>query len=290
MKDFKGKTAVITGAGSGFGREFARQAARLGMNLVLADIEAEALETTAAELCGTGAQVITAVVDVSQGEQMESLATRTRDVFGATHLLFNNAGVAAGGYIWEHSQADWQWVLGVNLWGVIHGLRCFVPAMIEHGEPCHVINTASVAGLISPQLLGAYNVSKHGVVALSETLYQDLRIAGAEVGVSVLCPAFVATGIAQSHRNRPSSLGHEGAVTQSMQTAQKAVQKAVAAGKLSAADIAEQCFDAIRANRFYVITHPNILPSVELRMQDILTGRQPSDPFSFKQDVATRLS
>ena len=288
MKDFAGKVAVVTGAGSGFGREFARVGARLGMKLALADIRPGALAATADELRAQGAQLIAETVDVSRGADVERLAQRTLDAFGAVQLLFNNAGVAAGGLVWEHSVKDWEWVLGVNLWGAIHGVRTFVPIMLAQGDDCHVVNTASVAGLLSPQLMGVYNVSKHGVVTLTETLYQDLRVAGARIGVSLLCPAFVPTGIAQSHRNRPAELHDGAAPTASMIASQKASEKAVSSGRISAAEVARMTFDAIRENRFYVITHPKILTSVELRLQDVIAQRNPSDPFSFRPDVAHR--
>ena len=288
MKDFAGKVAVITGAGSGFGREFARIGAGLGMKLALADIQPEALAATAAELRGQGAQVLAETVDVSRGADLERLARRTLEAFGAVHLLFNNAGVAAGGLLWEHTAKDWEWLLGVNLWGVIHGVRTFVPIMLAQGDQCHVVNTASVAGLVSPQLMGVYNVGKHGVVALSETLYQDLRVTGARIGVSLLCPAFVPTGIAQSQRNRPDELRDATAPTASMIASQKASEQAVSSGRISAAAVAQMTFDAIRDNRFYVITHPKILASVELRLNDVIGQRNPSDPFSFKPDVAHR--
>ncbi|MCL4182755.1 MAG: SDR family oxidoreductase [Burkholderiaceae bacterium] len=288
MKDFAGKVAVITGAGSGFGREFARIGAALGMKLALADIQADALAATAAELRAQGAQLLTETVDVSRGADIERLAQRTLERFGAVHLLFNNAGVAAGGLVWEQTVKDWEWVLGANLWGVIHGVRVFVPIMLAQGDECHVVNTASVAGLLSPQMLGVYCVSKHGVVTLSETLYQDLRVTGARIGVSLLCPAFVPTGIAQSQRNRPADLQDGAAPTASMIASQKASEKAVSSGKLSAAEVARMTFDAIRENRFYVITHPKILASVELRLQDILAQRNPGDPFAFKPDAAPR--
>ena len=288
MKDFAGKVAVITGAGSGFGREFARIGASLGMKLVLADVQPDALAATADELRGKGAELIAERVDVSKGEDVERLARRTKEAFGKAHLLFNNAGVAAGGLVWENSQKDWEWVLGVNLWGVIHGVRCFVPMMLEQGDECHVVNTASVAGLLSTQLMGIYNVSKHGVVTLTETLYNDLRLKGANVGVTLLCPAYVPTAINQSQRNRPDGAEAAGEQTESMKAAQAAMDKAVSSGRISAEDVARMTFDAIRENRFYVVTHPKILASVELRMQDVVAQRNPSDPFTFKKDVAVK--
>ncbi len=287
MKDFADKVAVITGAASGFGLEFAKTGASLGMKLVLADVQQDALDSTVAALRAGGADAIGVRCDVSDGAQVGALAKAALDRYGAIHLAFNNAGVAGtGGYLWENSEKDWKWVLGVNLWGVIHGIRHFVPVMLAQGDDCHIVNTASVAGLLSPQLMGAYNVSKHGVVTASETLYNDLRIAGARVGVSVLCPAFVPTGIFQSHRNRPSELSEDAPLTPSQQAALQQGEKAVRSGKLSAADVAGITFDAIRENRFYVITHPKIMASVELRMQDIVAQRNPSDPYNFKPDVA----
>lgn len=287
MQDFQGKIAVITGAGSGFGREFARIACTLGMRLVLADIELDPLETVAAELRANGSDVIAERVDVSSAADVEHLAHRAIEQYGAVHLLFNNAGVGAGGgLMWESSVKDWEWVLGVNLWGVIYGVRCFVPIMLRQDCECHVVNTASAAGLVSPQTMGVYNVSKHAVVTLTETLYHDLRLINAKVGVSVLCPAFVNTGIANAERNRPAELRNTAPPTASQRAAQRASEQATSAGRLSAADVARITFAAIRENRFYVVTHPRILPSVELRLQDIMAGRQPSDPFSFKKDVA----
>lgn len=286
MDDFAGKVAVVTGAASGFGREFARLGASLGMRLALADVEADALALVVDELRGNGAEVFGEVVDVRRAEDIERLAQRTLERHGAVHLLFNNAGVAAGGLVWETTERDWQWVLGVNLWGVVHGIRSFVPRMLAQGGACHVVNTASVAGLLAPQTMGVYNVSKHGVVALTETLYHDLRVAGAPIGVTLLCPAFVPTGIAHSDRNRPTELRDTGGPTESMLAAQRASEKAVSSGRISAQQVAQRTFDAIRENRFYVITHPNILGSVELRMQDILAQRNPSDPYTLKPDVA----
>jgi NADP-dependent 3-hydroxy acid dehydrogenase YdfG len=285
MKEFAGKVAVITGAGSGFGREFARIGASLSMKLVLADIQQDALDAVAEELRGHGAEVVALRTDVSKAADMDALAAATFETFGGVHLLFNNAGVGAGGFVWENSVADWEWVLGVNVWSVIHGIRLFVPKMLAQGDECHVVNTASVAGLLSAQTMAVYNVSKHSVVTLSETLYQDLRVAKANIGVTVLCPAFVSTGIAHSERNRPAELA-AGAPTASQKVAAAATEKAVSSGRVTAADVAAKTFECIRENKFYCLTHPKILGSVELRMQDILAQRNPSDPFSLKPAVA----
>jgi len=288
MKAFAGKVAVITGAASGFGREFARIGAQLGMKLALADIQADALAATVDELRAQGALAFGEAVDVSRAADVERLAQRTLDAYGAVHLVFNNAGVAAGGLVWEQTIKDWEWVLGVNLWGVIHGVRTFVPIMLAQGDECPVVNTASVAGLLSPQMMGVYNVSKHGVVTLTETLYNDLRLKGANVGVTLLCPAYVPTGINLSERNRPAEAQPEVEETESMKAARAAMDKAVSSGRISAEDVANMTFDAIRENRFYVVTHPKILSSVELRLQDIAAQRNPSDPFTFKKDVAVK--
>jgi NAD(P)-dependent dehydrogenase (short-subunit alcohol dehydrogenase family) len=286
MQDFAGKVAVITGAGSGFGREFARTGAALGMKLALADVQADVLAATVAELQAQGASVFGERVDVSKAADVERLADRTMQAFGGAHLLFNNAGVAAGGLIWENSAADWEWLVGVNLMGVAHGIRVFTPIMLGQGGPAHIVNTASVAGLVSPPMMGLYNASKQAVVAMSETLYHDLRLKGSPIGVSVLCPAFVPTGITASERNRPAPLANTAAPTDAQRAAKAQMDKAVASGKLSAADVARITFDAIRAQRFYIVTHPKMMASIELRLQDIAQLRNPSDPFTFKPDVA----
>jgi NAD(P)-dependent dehydrogenase (short-subunit alcohol dehydrogenase family) len=287
LDDFNDKVAVITGAGSGFGREFARLGRELGMRLVLADIEQDALDATAAELRGAGATLIAERVDVSVGADVERLARSARSAFGDVDLLFNNAGVGTGGLIWESSERDWQWVLGVNVWGVIHGIRSFVPAMLARGGAGHVVNTASVAGLLSPPLMGVYNVSKHAVVAMTETLYHDLKQVDAAIGCSVLCPAYVPTGIHRSERNRPPAPADE-APTPSQSAARETLQKAVTSGRLTAQEVAKITFDAIRSDTFYIITHPKILGSVSLRHEDIAERRNPSDPYTYKPEVAKK--
>jgi NAD(P)-dependent dehydrogenase (short-subunit alcohol dehydrogenase family) len=293
MKDFAGRTAVITGGGSGFGREFAHLASTLEMNVVIADVQEDALDRVRAELEAKGTKVLAHRIDVSDGDAVEALAVSTEATFGATHLLFNNAGVGSGGLVWENTVRDWQWVLGVNLWGVIHGIRSFVPRMLasakaDAGYRGHVVNTASMAGLLNAPNMGIYNVSKHAVVSLTETLFQDLSLVDAPIGASVLCPYFVPTGISQSHRNAPADVSDEPA-TPSKRAQQMMSQKAVGSGKVTAADVALSVFDAIREDRFYVFSHPHALGNVETRMKDIVEMRNPSDPFAARPDVRTRL-
>ena len=284
MQSFAEKTAVVTGAGSGLGREFALLGAKLGMRLVLADVQQDALKQTEASAIALGADVLTQVCDVRHGDEVESLAQAALSRFGVIHLVFNNAGVGAGGLIWESTQHDWEWVLGVNLWGVIHGVRVFTPIMLasEKSDPTfqgHIVNTASMAGLLTPPAMGVYNVSKHAVVALTETLYHDLSLIESSLGVSVLCPYFVPTGISQSESVRPSDAKPAEPATRSQQLSQAMLEKAVTAGKVSAAEVAQMTFDAIRARQFYIYSHPQALGNVDRRMQDILHARNPSDPY-----------
>ncbi|MBV8626672.1 MAG: SDR family NAD(P)-dependent oxidoreductase, partial [Paraburkholderia sp.] len=232
MFEFNGRVAVITGAASGFGRAFADKGAALGMKLVLADVDAHALEQTVSALRAAGADAIGVPTDVSDPAQVEALALAALDAFGKVHLLFNNAGVGAGGFIWESSANDWAWVFNVNVMGVAHGVRVFTPIMLRQGEPAHIVNTASVAGLLSPPSMGVYNASKHAVVSLTETLYHDLRIVGGPVGCSLLCPAFVPTGIADAERVRPDALRNDTAPTRSQLIADKQLHRAVRSGKL----------------------------------------------------------
>jgi NAD(P)-dependent dehydrogenase (short-subunit alcohol dehydrogenase family) len=289
VKQLAERVAVITGAGSGFGREFARIATRERMKLMLADIQKDALDEAVEEARAAGADAAGLRVDVASAADVQRLADQTMERFGAAHLLFNNAGVAGGGgFVWEASLKEWQWVLGVNLMGVVHGIRSFVPLMLKQDCECHVVNTASAAGLVCAPLMAVYNVSKHGVVALSETMFHDLRAAGAKVGVSVLCPAYVPTNIAKSERNRPSELIEDAPPTASQLAARQRSEKAISSGRLSAADVARMTFEAVREDRFYVITHPKLLASVELRLQDISARRNPSDPYTFKPEVAIK--
>lgn len=273
MKDFANKVAVITGAASGIGRALAERCGQDGMKVVLADVEVAALEEAEDALHTSGVEVLAVPTDVASSASVAALAEKTMAHFGAVHLLCNNAGVAVGGPIWEASVADWGWVLGVNLWGVVHGIRTFVPMMLAQEEPCHIVNTASIAGLVSTPGLGVYNVTKHGVITLSETLYQELAAAGSQIGVSVLCPAWVKTRIGESARNRP------GVDLQSSRAALGGggISTAIAEG-ISPVEVATAVLNAVREDRFYVLTHPDFTHLVEQRHEDIRRGQNPTVP------------
>ena len=293
ITDFKNKTAVLTGAGSGFGLECARIGARLGMNLVLADVQQDALDRVSAEMQALGAPVLAVQLDVAKADQVEALGQAVLARFGAPHLVFNNAGVGSGGLIWENSAADWEWVIGVNLMGVAHGLRVFTPMMLEAAkkDPAwrgHIVNTASMAGLLHAPNMGVYSASKHAVVSMSETLYQDLALVTDQISASVLCPFFVPTGISQSHRNRPADAS---AVkpTRSQLIGQAMSDKAVGAGKVSAFDVAQKVFDAVATRQFYIYSHPKALASVQTRMEDVMLARNPTDPFALKPELGQEL-
>jgi NAD(P)-dependent dehydrogenase (short-subunit alcohol dehydrogenase family) len=293
IDDFKGKTAVLTGAGSGFGLECARIGARLGMRLALIDVQADALEAAAAEMKSSGADVLSFQLDVADASQMEEMGQQVLAHFGAPNFVFNNAGVGSGGLIWENTVKDWEWVLGVNVMGVVHGVRIFTPMMLDAAakDPAwrgHIVNTASMAGLLNPPNMGVYNVSKHAVVSLSETLYQDLQLVTDQIGASVLCPFFVATGIGMSHRNRPAEL-RGGKPTKSQMIQQAMTGKAVDSGKVSAADVAQLVFDSIGKNQFYIYSHPKAIKSVQTRLEDVLQARNPTDPFADKPEIGAQL-
>lgn len=274
MKQLKDKVAVITGAASGFGREFALLCAQEGMQLALTDVDEAGLRETV-DLLPVGTQSLARQFDVADAEQMNQLADETFTRFGAAHLLFNNAGVGVAGPAWSATLEDWKWVLDINVMGVVHGIRSFVPRMLEQGDECHIVNTASVAGLLSVPGSSVYCVSKHAVVTLSECLYQDLRQAKASIGVSVLCPAYVNTGIADSARNRPAAL----AATNPLAAAyEERIRQATRAGRLSAADIARITIEGVKSERFYILTHPAIKGAIEMRLNDIIEERLPANP------------
>jgi NAD(P)-dependent dehydrogenase (short-subunit alcohol dehydrogenase family) len=297
MSHLQGGIAVITGAASGFGLECSRIAARLGMKVVMADVQADALATAQAEIeslgAPFGAQVLPFKLDVSKSAEVEALAAATLQRFGTPNFVFNNAGVGAGGLIWEHTLKDWEWVIGVNLMGVAHGVRVFTPLMLEAAkkDPAwrgDIVNTASMAGLLNAPNMGVYNVSKHAVVSMSETLYQDLALVTEQVHAHVLCPFFVPTGIHQSERNRPADLP-AAQPTRSQLIAQAMSDKAVSSGKISAAQVAQFVFEACAENRFYIYSHPKSLASVQVRLEDIMTPRNPTDPFAARPELGVKL-
>jgi NAD(P)-dependent dehydrogenase (short-subunit alcohol dehydrogenase family) len=295
MKNFKGRTAVITGAASGFGLEASRIAASLGMNIVMADVQQDALDKAVAEITALGAAVLPFRLDVSKAAEVEALGTATFQRFGAPHFVFNNAGVGAGGLIWETTAKDWEWVVGVNLMGVVHGIRVFTPMMLEAAakDPDyegHITNTASMAGLLNAPNMGVYNATKSAVVAMSETLYQDLRLVTDQISASVLCPFFVPTGIVDSGRNRPAEMVDADRKPTKSQLIGKAMSdKAVSSGKVTAAEVAQFVFDAIAQRQFYVYSHPKSLASVQVRLEDIMTPRNPTDPFAHKPELGDKL-
>lgn len=280
MNTLQGKVAVVTGGASGLGRAMALHFAREGMHVAVADIEQKSLDAVVAELKGLGIDAIGVRTDVSKGGEVDALARRVVADLGGVHVVCNNAGVSPLGLAWETSLADWQWMLGVNLWGVIHGVRAFTPLLVAQDEG-HIVNTASVAGLINPPNSAMYNVTKHAVVALTETLYHDLGERKSKVGCSVLCPAYVPTGIADSERNRPPELANPGAQKSAEQLAkEEMLRKAVRSGRLTADDIGAAVLAAVKEGRFYILTHPKIKGAIRARMEDILEGRQPRNPMN----------
>lgn len=275
MQNLSGKVAVITGAASGIGLAVARLCAEEGMRVVLADIEQTSLDSVVSEFTENDYDVIGVQVDVSKLADVERMAAETLAAFGKVHFLFNNAGVSSGSTIWETSLQDWEWVMGVNVMGVVYGIKVFTPIMLAQEEEGHIVNTASIAGLIAGPSMGAYRVSKHAVVAISETLYLELEQKGAKVSASVLCPAWVKTRIFESERNRPNTTDIS-PITDPLIAAQlESSQQAVLNDSLPPEHIAEYVLDAIRENRFYILTHPKFTGAVAYRMKDILNGNNP---------------
>ncbi len=273
MENLQGKVAVITGGGSGIGKAVAAKAAAEGMKVVIADVEEGALKEAQRDLSAGGADVLAVQTDVADAAAVRDLRDRAVDRFGAVHLVHNNAGVGLGGPIWEIPESDWRWILGVNLWGVVHGVATFVPLFAEQGEG-HVVNTASIAGLTTAPFLGPYNATKQAVVAISETLYKDLQTAGVTgVGVSVLCPGFVQTRIAESDRNRPAWAPDRELVGA---PEMRAAVQAMVDGGIPPAAVADRVFDAVRTGTFYILTHPQLNDALRTRFDDILEGRPPS--------------
>ncbi len=280
MKEFDGKVAVITGGASGIGRGIAERCVGEGMKVVIADIEEADLAKAETELKALGGTVLALRTDVSKRSDVEMLAQRTLDAFGQVHLLFNNAGVAAGGAPWEATWNDWEWVIGVNLWGVIHGVKVFTPLMLAQNTECHIVNTASAAGLMVGGGTAPYSVTKHGVVALSESLYLTLQQRKSLVKVSVLCPGLVRTDIANTERHRPAGLRNAPVtLTPEMQAGLNAFKAALDAS-MPPLQVADLVFEAIKKEQFYILTHPEWIEVIQLRTDNLLQVKNPQSPLA----------
>ncbi len=278
MEEFKDRTAVITGAASGIGYALAARFGSEGMNVVMADVEEPALEAAHNKLSDLGVNAIAVKADVSQLDQIQALADRAYDEFGAVHILCNNAGVSGGSIkpLWEQPVNDWNWVMGVNLWGVIHGIQAFMPRMVDQGTAGHVVNTASTMGLMPGS--GIYGVTKHAVVALSEALYQELAGLDAKIGVSVLCPGAVDTNVMDSARNRPADLPGEelGEVPEDVQQRIDFVRGMLKAG-YPPSDMADAVFEGIKERKLYIVpAQPMIKELIRARLDDVANERNPS--------------
>ena len=277
MREFKNRIAVITGSASGIGRGLAERCIQEGMKVVLADIETPALEQTEKELKAKGGNVLAVQTDVSKESDIKELAKKTMDKFGAVHLLFNNAGVVCvGSPVWEMTQLDWQWLMGVNLWGVIHGLKVFIPIMLRQDSDCHIVNTASIAGLSTiPDT--PYAMTKHGIVGLTEALHLQLMQTNAKIRVSILCPGLIKTRIFESARNRPAELQNESVnqtATHQQQATIERVLKMVETA-MSPAQYADKVFKAIKEEKFYVFSEDRYRENVQQRMEIILDEGTP---------------
>lgn len=271
LKDFRGRTAVLTGGASGFGLALGLRLAAQGAKIALVDIEASALEVARDKVNAAGGETETYQCDVGDAEAVTALAAKVKARFGSVHLLFNNAGVASNGRLWENTASDWDWLMRVNLFGVANGIRAFVPDMITHSEPAVVINTASLAGLISAEGMGLYAASKHAVVAMTECLIADLAAEGANIRAHVLCPGFVPTGIVRSERNRPAS-ERTRAPTAAQKSSQSMVEDAMKRSPITADGVAEATLKAVAAGTPYILTHPHTGEMVRVRMEAIVAS------------------
>ena len=284
MKHFKGGVAVVTGAGSGLGKALAEAAARRRMRLVLADVQADALDRIVQSLRAQGAEVTGMAVDVADASAVQMLADQAQRDFGVVNLVFNNAGVTSGGPIWQNSAKDWDWLLGVNLRGVANGVRSFTPGMLAAAaaDPSYegfIVNTASMAGLITAPGMGIYSVTKHAVVALSECLHHDLQLASTQVHAAVLCPSYVPTEIGQCERSRPAHLVNTEPLTKAQLASRAAAQQAVQQGGISADAVADLTFRAIEERRFYIFPSPETLPVVKSRFDHVIQQTVPELPY-----------
>jgi NAD(P)-dependent dehydrogenase (short-subunit alcohol dehydrogenase family) len=267
-----GKTAVVTGAASGIGFALTERFARAGLDIVLADVEQEALDAAAQKIAALGVQTLAVRTDVSDEAAVQALAAAATERFGAVHLVCNNAGVETSADAWLGPISAWKWVLGVNLWGVIHGIRAFLPGMLGQGEG-HFVNTASIAGLY-PGFAPSYDASKHAVVAISEGLYRNMKLAGLTVGVSVLCPGWVNTNIMDAARNWPADLGEQPPQAFGAEVAEPHVRKAIAEA-IQPAEVAGFVADAVAADKFWVFTGQEWVDLVAERWKGIANGEDP---------------
>lgn len=275
MQELNGRTAVITGAASGIGLAMAHRFGAAGMSLVLGDVEADALDAAVTELSDADHEVAAMQIDVRDLEAIRAFEEFARESFGNVHILCNNAGVGAGGPVSDPENLElWKWTIDINLWGVIYGCKVFMPAMLEHGEECHVVNTASMAGHASAPMMGPYNISKYGVVALSETMAKEMAMMQTNLGVSVLCPAFVQTKIATSDRNLPADVKDPRQPDADRAGTQAVVEQLVAAG-IPTAEVAEAVHDAVVDDEFWILTHPESKPAITERARQIVEGINP---------------
>lgn len=280
MKVFKDKVAVITGAASGIGRGLAERCVQEGMKVVLADVEEPALIQAEKSLRALNGTVLSVRTDVSKADDVEALSKKILDEFGAVHLLFNNAGVEVRGTVWEQTPADWEWIINVNLWGVIHGIRVFVPIMLQQQTECHIANTSSVAALTSAPGLGSYKVTKQGILALSETLYHELRQRDAQIGVSVLFPRFIRSRLGEAERNRPAALRNPPGERPLSPHEQVQIQwfREQNEKGMPPDQFADLVFKGIKQNTFYILSHPESTGAIQRRMEDIIQQRNPTPP------------
>ena len=284
MKNMKDGVAVITGGGSGLGKAMADEAARRGMRVVIADVQADTMNAAVEELRKNGAEAIGVLTDVTSAASVEALAEAVEKQFGLVNLMFNNAGVALAGPIWESTEKDWKWMLAVNVEGVANGVRSFTPRMLaaaaaDPGYEGCIVNTASMAGLVTAPGMGVYSVSKHAVIAISELLYHDLDLVGSQVKTAVLCPSYVTTNIGQCYRTRPSGLANGNGPTKSQLAIQAISAKDLANGSLTAAEVARLTFEAIAQGQFYIYPTPELLPIVKNRLSHIADGSNPDIPY-----------
>jgi short-subunit dehydrogenase len=283
MKSFKDKVAVITGAASGIGYGFAKKAAQKGMKIVLADIEVKNLKTSKENLSNYGVEMLTIQTDISSHKSVQNLANETIKNFDEVHLLFNNAGVGiAPAMTWEYSLKDWEWILGVNLWGVIYCLNEFVHRMLQQNNECQIVNTASASGLLSHSLMVPYSVTKHSVVTLSETLYNELQLLHSKINVSVLCPGLVNTNIISSERNRHELLKNptefEEKRAKKYSQAVTRIETGIKNKGIPVEEVVKKIFNALAEKKFYILTHPWIKDKVQVRMENIISNNNPAEP------------